>query len=629
MNRALRIPLYLLLATLLVLAARPAGSPSVSAARASSTLPTTLLVRMRDGLPRARAAGLLTAHGLRVQRRIPRIDVWVVHSGAASPSALLPDLLAEPDVLWAEPNGWVHAQGIVPDDTYYQAQQWNLRLVGLPEAWVFTTGDAHPIAVIDTGVDLDHPDLAAKIWTNPGEIPGNGQDDDANGYVDDVRGWDFVHGDAEPQDDHSHGSHVAGIAAAHSDNGTGIAGVAWQSPIMALKALNSQGDGAWADVAEAIVYAADNGARVVNLSLGAAESSQTIEDAVAYARSQDCLLAAVAGNSRYQYHPEPIMYPAALPGVLAVAATTDVDEVWTRSNAGPEMDVAAPGVDVFSANRSGGYYVSTGTSMAVPHVSGVAALVWALRPTWTALQVAELITSTARDVYTPGWDPRTGWGRIDAQAAVLQLVQPQVELAADRTSVPAGATAALTASVTTAQGQPVPDGLTVTFLANAGNVQPQSAVTHDGQATATFSSTQCGEATVVANAGLAFEDALTLTVTPGSDITVTPPALASWVESGGTTTATLIIGNVGAASLSWTLAETPAVDWLSAAPTGGSVAPPDHTDVTLSFDAASLEGGAYSATLQIASSDPDEPRVDVPVSLTVTQYRHFLPLIRR
>ncbi len=471
-----------------------------------------VLVRLRGGLDESGIHCLFAQHDLDVVKRIPRIDVWLVTSSDVPAAALVRRLERSRDVSWAEPNGRVHASGITPNDNFYQAQQWNLRLLGLPEAWVFTTGDANPIAVIDTGVDLNHPDLAAKIWANADEIPGNDEDDDGNGYVDDVHGWDFVHSDAVPQDDNSHGSHVSGIAAARTDNSTGVAGVAWQSPIMPLKALNNLGDGTWADVAEAIVYAADNGARILNLSLGGEESSQTIEEAVSYAHSQGCLIVAAAGNSKSQ--PAPVEYPAALPEALAVAATTDSDTPWSYSNRGPEVDVAAPGVDIFSASKSGSYYPSSGTSMATPHISGLAALVWSLRPAMTADQVTHVITSTAHDVYTPGWDQRTGWGRIDAQAAILHLVQPQVDLTSDRPSILVGSeSATLTATVTYSQSQLVPDGLTVTFLASLGSANPQAATTHEGQVTTTFSSTQSGQATVTASVGLGFQDILTLTVT--------------------------------------------------------------------------------------------------------------------
>lgn len=472
-----------------------------------------VLVRVLPDMDGRSTRGFFAQHGLEVVRRIPQIDVWRVESRKADSDAVVGALAQSALVVWAEPNGQVHAAGVDPNDNFYQAQQGHLRLMGLPEAWVFTTGGTDPIAVLDTGVDLDHPDLAAKVWINSGEIQGNDLDDEGNGYVDDVYGWDFVGSGAVPQDDHSHGSHVAGIAAGHTNNWIGIAGVAWEARIMPLKVLTSSGDGTWADVAEGLVYAADNGARVVNLSLGSEEYSNTIEEAVLYARSHGCLVVAAAGNSDRQ--PTDILYPAALPGVLAVGATTDTDAPWSLSNCGSRLDVAAPGVEILSANRSGSYYLSSGTSMATPHVSGLAALVWSLQPELTADQVASTITGTARDVYAAGWDQRTGWGRADAQAAVLSLVRPHVQLYADRSSVLVERESAiLTATVTFTQGHTVPDGLSVTFSSSLGSVTPRVAVTQGGQVTTTFSSSQPGQVTIKAEVGSGFHSLLTLFVTP-------------------------------------------------------------------------------------------------------------------
>jgi subtilisin family serine protease len=328
---------------------------------------------------------------------------------------VLHDLKHDQDVLWAELNGCVYASGVVPNDDFYQAQQWNLRLIGLPEAWALTTGNADPVAVIDTGISLDHPDLAAKIWTNVDEIADNGIDDDRNGYVDDVHGWNFVTGSTLIIGE-LHGTHVAGIAGAHTNNGIGVAGVSWRSSIMPLQALKGTA-GSYAAVAEAIVYAADNGAPVLNLSLGgtAEEGLQTLKAAISYAQGQGCLLIAAVGNDG-----DTVLYPAALSGVLAVAASTARDSHWVHSNAGSEVDVAAPGVDIFSTSHNG-YGIVSGTSMATPHVSGLADLIWSMAPELTSDQVAYAITSTAKDIYPLGWDQYTGWGRINAHAAVSYL----------------------------------------------------------------------------------------------------------------------------------------------------------------------------------------------------------------
>jgi len=486
--------------------------------------PRTFLLSTRAGLSRERIDEQLTPLGLRVRRHIPGIDIWVVED-IASPRtrADVERLIVDRGAGWIEPNERVRAVGLNPDDEFYPTQ-WSLPLIGLPEAWVFANEQTRLVAIIDTGVDLNHPDLADQIWTNLDEMPGNGVDDDDNGYVDDVHGWDFVtdHGDAYPEDEHGHGSHVAGIAAAQSDNGLGVAGVAWNGSIMPLKVLNERGNGEWADVLEAIGYAADNGASVINLSLGQSPDDptepvpvQAIEQAVSYARSKGCLLVAAAGNNE-SYQPAPVIYPAASPGVLAVAATTADDDPWFWSNRGPEVTIAAPGVDILSTSRYNSYATLSGTSMAAPHVSGLAALIWSFDPTLSADGLTRVITSTARDVHTFGWDERTGWGRIDAQAATRHLIDLETSLSAHPESVPVGdRTAVITATVSWADAEPVPNGLSVGFGVSLGQLCPDTSLTVGGEATTTFHSPAgFGEATVHAEVLGALAATAAIEVTP-------------------------------------------------------------------------------------------------------------------
>jgi subtilisin family serine protease len=381
--------------------------------------PPRLLLRLKPEtnlLPSTLAAEqLLAAYGLQIRAYLPQIQVWVLETSPDALPHVLASLQDDPRCLWVEPDGILTISDVVPDDPYYLPQQANLRLIGLPWAWIFSTGSPNwPVAVIDTGIDLDHPDLQSKVWVNLAEIPSNGIDDDHNGYIDDVNGWNFVNDTNSPQDDQSHGSHVSGILAAHTNNGVGIAGIAWQTPVMALKALDNTGHGNASDVAEAILYAADNGARILNLSFGDDLEYSAIHDAIVYARSQGCLLAAAAGNTA-----GPVEYPAAQPGVLAVAATDNNDLPTSFSNRGPQIAVAAPGVNIYSASKNGSYFLASGTSASTPQVSGLAALIWNLHPEWSADQVTQVITSTAKDVWSPGRDNLTGWGRIDAQAAVF------------------------------------------------------------------------------------------------------------------------------------------------------------------------------------------------------------------
>ena len=325
------------------------------------------------------------------------------------------ELSALEGVTWAEPNRMVRMAEIIPNDNFYQAQQENLRVIRMPAAWEITTGEPLVIAVVDTGIDLQHGDLEGKIWQNSDEYPGNGLDDDQNGLVDDAVGWDFRNGDDDPDDDQGHGSHVAGVAAAASNNGIGIAGVSWGARLMALKALNSSGDGTWADVAAAVLYAADQGAQVINLSLGDPLPSETMAAAAEYAYEKGSLLVAASGNGGGA-----VLYPAAIPGVLAVAATNNQDIPWAFSNRGPEVDLAAPGVDIFSTNHRNSYLIQSGTSMAAAHVSGAAALVWGLRPELRSDEVATILFETCEDVWSNGYDELTGWGRLDVYRAALR-----------------------------------------------------------------------------------------------------------------------------------------------------------------------------------------------------------------
>ncbi|MCP4361759.1 MAG: S8 family serine peptidase [Chloroflexi bacterium] len=374
-----------------------------------------VLIRFNEDATTEGMNQFMAEYGLTAVRNIPRLDVWVVVGTQPAMQQLMTstaDDMAD-TVMWVEPNYPVYATAVTPDDSFYLSQQENLRLIGLPDAWGYTTGITTPVAIIDTGADLNHPDLASKIWTNLGELAGNGIDDDGNGYIDDVQGWNFVAQNGNAQDDHSHGSHVSGIVAAHTNNHLGIAGISWHSTIMPLKALNNRGAGTVVDVAEAIRYAADNGIRIINLSLGTKNPSIILEEAVSYAFERGCLVVASTGNEGGD-----VLYPAAYPQVTAVAATTSSDLPWTFGNRGPEVDIAAPGVNIFSANRQGSYYLSSGTSMAAAHISGVAALVWALRPELTADEVRNVLTTTARDIWSPGQDNLTGWGRVDAAAAV-------------------------------------------------------------------------------------------------------------------------------------------------------------------------------------------------------------------
>jgi len=271
---------------------------------------------------------------------------------------------------------------IVPNDPYYD-QQWWIGAINADMTWEISTGDTNQvIAILDTGVDWLHPDLENKIWINPNESL-NGQDSDGNGFVDDIRGWDFINNDNNPMDDNSHGTHVAGIAAAEADNGVGIAGVSWGARIMPVKVLQSSGFGNSATIAQGINYAVNNGATVINMSFGSYERSLTMEDALANAYATSMLVAA-AGNDRYCIGPGgpcigPMgpMFPAALSFVLGVevpeADWSNYDQDGPTFSNYTELwnyELKAPGTNMLSTIPGGNYRVYQGTSMAAPVVAG-------------------------------------------------------------------------------------------------------------------------------------------------------------------------------------------------------------------------------------------------------------------
>ncbi|NJP08597.1 MAG: S8 family serine peptidase [Leptolyngbyaceae cyanobacterium RU_5_1] len=277
---------------------------------------------------------------------------------------------------------------------------WNLDQINAPEVWAQGyTGQGVVVAVVDTGVDYTHPDLDANIWVNSDEIAGNGIDDDSNGYIDDLRGWDFVGSDHDPMDLDSHGTHVAGTIAAEN-NGTGTTGVAYSAQIMPVRVLDETGSGTSKNVAAGIRYAADNGADIINLSLGGDYSSD-MAAAVEYATAKGSLVVMAAGNE----YTSQTSFPASLANQWGIAVGA-VDRNQTlasfsnRAGASVLNYIVAPGVTITSTTPGSTYQNYNGTSMATPHVSGVAALILSANPTLTPSQVTNLLTTTADPLKT-------------------------------------------------------------------------------------------------------------------------------------------------------------------------------------------------------------------------------------
>ncbi|MFI1994362.1 S8 family peptidase [Actinoplanes sp. NPDC020271] len=304
------------------------------------------------------------------------------------------------NALGVEIDGAVHALEVPSGSDPYRDRQWDLTTMNVPAAWPRSTGDGVTVAVIDTGVDGRHPDLTGHVLTGYDAITNT------------------AGGNTDPQ---GHGTHVAGTIGALTGNGIGVAGIAPDVTILPVRVLDAKGSGFDSDTAEGIVWAADHGADVINMSLGGTMPSTAVTNAVAYARGKGVVVVAAAGNDRAKG--SPTSYPGADPGVIAVAATDSGDVVASYSNAGSYVDVAAPGSGIISTypTAAGGYATMNGTSMASPHVAAVAALLLAAAPDLTPDQVESALGSTAKDLGPTGKDTDYGYGRIDAAAALTSV----------------------------------------------------------------------------------------------------------------------------------------------------------------------------------------------------------------
>ncbi len=307
-----------------------------------------------------------------------------------------------------------------PNDTNY-ASQWGLENsndadIDAAQAWDYGTSSSVVVAVIDTGVDYTHVDLASNIWTNSREIAGNGIDDDLNGYTDDVRGWNFVSENNNPMDDNGHGTHVAGTIGAVGNNGIGVSGVAWSVKVMALKFMDSTGSGMLSDAVAAIDYARANGAKIINASWGGGGFSSALQSAITRFQNAGGIFVAAAGNEGAN-NASTASYPANYANVISVAASTSTDTLASFSNYGTNVDIAAPGQNILSTIPGNRYASYSGTSMASPHVAGALALLWGQAPSLSATQLVNLVMSNTDAVLTN----RTQFGRLNVGKAAAAL----------------------------------------------------------------------------------------------------------------------------------------------------------------------------------------------------------------
>lgn len=329
-------------------------------------------------------------------------DVYVLRHPSLSTEELLKRLKRDPAVAHVEPNTIFTKQDSAsdkrPNDEFFQEFQWNLTQIGAEKGWQISEGrDDLIIAILDTGIDRHHQDLADKL----------------------VEGYNAIDGTDDVDDEHGHGTHVAGIASAVTNNLAGIAGVSWQNKLMPVKVLNHEGEGGLYELINGIYWATDHGADVINLSLGDDEPSELLYEAIRYAYEHNVILVAASGNDNVDIP----MYPAAYPEVLAVSSVNQNKERSSFSNYGHYIDVAAPGEHIPGTFTDNQYVIMSGTSMAAPHVTGLAALIRSRYPQLSNRDVMNLIRQTAEDLGEKGYDPYYGYGLINVYQALNHIAQ--------------------------------------------------------------------------------------------------------------------------------------------------------------------------------------------------------------
>ena len=557
--------------------------PDVLAADGPAYKPGEVLVKFRSTVSTTTSAAVTNALGSDVVETFPKLGVERLRLSHGTVEDAVARLKREPSVEFAEPNYIYHVSGIPNDPSF--PLLWGLQNTGqtggtpgddihAPQAWsTFTGSPSVLVGVVDTGADYTHPDLAANMWVNPGEIPGNGMDDDGNGFIDDVHGWDFANNDNDPMDDHFHGTHVSGTIGAVGNNGIGVVGVNWTVRIMPIKFLDAGGSGSTDAAIHAIDYATMMGVKVINASWGGGGYSEALRLSIQAAGNAGVLFVAAAGNAGTNTDINP-NYPSSydLDNIVAVAATDANDQLASFSNYGVQsVDLGAPGVNVYSTFPGNSYGTLSGTSMATPHVVGVAALIRGRIPAATVAVTKALLLNRAQP--RPGLQGLvlTG-GRLDALMSI-----------ADPDSIPPGPITDLVTSdpngsrITlhwTANGD---DGATGTAFAYdvRYSTSPITAQNFDAAAQATGEPvpSPAGTSEQMVVTGLAFNtayyfalrsidefanlsplsnNAFGTTLGP-PDIAISPTSLSETLLTGATSTQHLTVTNTGVSDLEFTV----------------------------------------------------------------------------
>ena len=351
-----------------------------------------ILCQKRNNLDAQTAERALAAHGATVHARISQIGVFVLNVPAQAADAISRNLEKDGVCTFVEPDVAAHGGSVTPNDPSYSSQ-WHLPAVDAPDAWALTTGSASvPIAMVDSGVDSTHPDLAGRV----------------------IGGWNFVTNSSSTADDLGHGTATAGTAGAAANNAIGIAGLAWQNPLMPIVVLDSTDYATYSNIASGITWAADHGARIINVSIGGSTASSTLQSAATYAWNKGAVVFASAMNNSTSSP----YYPAACDNVVAVSSTEPGDTFSGFSNYGSWIDLSAPGDNIVTTSAGGGYAAWYGTSFSSPLAAATGALMLSVNPSLSASQIVSLLESSADDLGAPGWDQYFGAGRVNAYKAV-------------------------------------------------------------------------------------------------------------------------------------------------------------------------------------------------------------------
>jgi Zn-dependent metalloprotease/subtilisin family serine protease len=553
--------------------------------------PGRLLVRFADNVGGAERASLLAAGGATLRREFRLVKglcaVSVPDEVSMTNAMRIWKGLA--GVKYAEPDYRVHALAVPSDPRF--GELWGMRNtgqsngvvgadIGATAAWDVQTGSRDVIvAVIDTGIDYNHEDLRANLWANPREIPGNGIDDDGNGYIDDVYGMNAIRGSGNPMDDNDHGTHCAGTIGAAANNGVGVAGVCWNVRLMACKFLDENGSGYTEDAIACVEYAVENGARVLNNSWGGGGYMQAMRDVIDAAGVAGVTFVAAAGNYGIGYDTDiypnyPSCYDCS--NIVSVMATDWYDSRTYFSLYGRNtVDLAAPGLSILSCRRSGGYMTMSGTSMATPHVAGACALLLSQDPTLTVDELRQALFRTVDCPEPPNSLVCATGGRMNVARALASLRSRW-----------------LTAAPTSAEGiaPAMSTNLTVTF--DAGTLKP-------GTYTGTVVIASNDQATPVTNI-------VVVMVVLADGLAVSPEYKAEFRGSEGgpfwPASSIFVVTNNSASAMGWSVSCSS--NWLNALPAGGTLAAHASQAVTVRMLEAgnTLPQGAYEASLLFSNT---------------------------